>query len=203
MIYSHNFTNMQVSAFQRAKNNNEYNGDSYIVIETDKYFVCGIADGLGSGELAKDSSEAAILAIKQAHHLSVEEMLRAANESLYGMRGVVMAVFKIDYEAMELSFSGIGNINLMLFYRDGKVVRPVTYSGYLSGKPQKYRVERLSIETPIFFFMHSDGFNGRMNNREIIYKMKSPEHAVYNIKESLTELNDDITCLVGQMYESS
>lgn len=199
MIYSHNYTNVQVSAFQRAKENNKCIGDSYITIETDEYFVCAIADGLGSGAPAKDSADAGIHAIKKSHDLSVEQMLDAANQSLFGKRGAVMAVFKIDYETMELSFSGVGNVYLVLYFENGDIVRPVTYSGYLSGKPQKYRVERLAVEKPILFLMYSDGFKVNLKCKDIFQRMKSPEHAVYYIKDSLEELKDDITYVIGKM----
>lgn len=199
MIYSYNFTNIQVSAYQQAKDNNEYNGDSYITIETDEYFVCAIADGLGSGELAKDSADAAIYSIKKTHDQSVERMLDEANQALYGKRGVVMAVFKINYKTMELSFSGVGNIYLVLYFENGDMIRPVAYSGYLSGKPQKYRVERLSVEKPIFFLMYSDGFKVNLKNKDIFKRMKSPESAVHYIKDCLVENKDDVTYLIGKM----
>lgn len=199
MIHTHNFTNVQVSAFQQAKENNDCNGDSYITIETDEYFVCAIADGLGSGQFAKESADVAIYTIKKTHDQAVEQMLDAANQSLYGKRGVVMAVFKIDYETMELSFSGVGNIYLILYDENGDIVRPVTYSGYLSGKPQKYRVERVSLEKPLSFLMYSDGFKVNLKNKDIFQRMKSPEHAVHYIKDSLVEIKDDITYVIGKM----
>lgn len=190
---------MHVSAYQQAKNNNPYNGDSYATIETDDYFVCAIADGLGSGKPAKESADAAIAAVKKNHHQSVEQMLKSANESLYGKRGVVMAVFKIDYETMELSFSGVGNIYLNLYFENGKVIRPITYSGYLSGKPQNYRIERLYVEKPVSFLMHSDGFKTTLKNKEIFKKIHSPKQAVLFIKEKLLQIEDDITYLIGKM----
>lgn len=199
MIYSYNFSNIQVSAYQRAKDNSKYNGDSYLTLETDNYFVCAIADGLGSGEFAKESADAAINAIKKTHDQSVERMLDEANEKLYGKRGAVMAVFKINYKTMEFSFSGIGNIYLMLYFENGDIIRPITYSGYLSGKPQKYRVERFAVDKPIFFLMHSDGFKVNLENKDIFKQMKSPEHAVHYIRDSLVEKKDDVTYLIGKM----
>lgn len=199
MIDTYNFTNMQVLAYQRAKDDNKYNGDSYITLETDKYFVCAIADGLGSGKLAKESADAAIFSIKKTHDQSVERMLEEANQSLYGKRGVVMTVFKINYETMELSFSGVGNIDLILYDENGDIIRPVTYSGYLSGKPQKYRVERLFIEKPISFLMYSDGFKVNAKIKDIFKRLKSPEHAVHYIKERLVENKDDVTYVIGKM----
>lgn len=203
MIYSYDFTNMLVSTYQRAKDNNEYNGDSYITIETDDYFVCAIADGLGSGKPAKESADAAIESIKETHGQSVERMLEVANRSLYGKRGVVMSVFKIDFHTWELSFSGIGNICLILYLENGDVIRPITYSGYLSGKPQTFRVERITIERPIFFLMYSDGFKVNLNNKEIFRRMDSPEYAVKFIKHRLVEHHDDVTYVIGKMKTRS
>lgn len=199
MIESHDFNKVQVSAYQKPKGDNLICGDSYIVLETENYFVCAIADGLGSGEPAKESSQAAISAIEQAHDQSVERMLDEANDSLVGKRGVVMAVFKIDYRLNELFYCGIGNINLIIYSDGEKVTRPISYSGYLSGRPQKYRAERIKFENPICFLMYSDGFNLNVKNNDILFKMKSPEQAVYYIEQCLKNITDDITYLVGKM----
>ncbi len=199
MIRSYQFANMHVSVFQQAKENNEHIGDSYCTIETDDYFVCAIADGLGSGEHAKESADAAIRSIEETHNQPVERMLENANRALFGKRGAVMAVFKIHYQTREFTFCGVGNISLVLFFQNGEMFRPVTYSGYMSGKPQKYRVERRTIDWPIYFLMHSDGFKANVNNQEIFKRMNSPEAAIDFIKKNLVENIDDVTYLIGKM----
>lgn len=199
MFFTHEFEQIQVSAYQKAKGDNTECGDSYIAIENDDYFVCAIADGLGSGTLAKESSEAAVSAIQFTHEQSVERMLAAANDTLVGKRGVVMAVVKIDYKLKELHYCGIGNINLIVYLKDRKLIRPISYSGYLSGRPQKYRVERISFSEPICFLMYSDGFDFNLKNYDIIFKMKTPEQAVYYIENRLNNPVDDITYIIGKL----
>src|SRR5690625_5825620 len=88
--------NVDVSVYQKVKQGNSECGDSYFYHQDDDYFVCALADGLGSGELARESSRAVVDVIESNPLMSITEIIKRSNEALFGKRGVVLGVLKID-----------------------------------------------------------------------------------------------------------
>src|SRR5690625_7523206 len=87
---------INVAVYERAKGTNVMSGDSYFYQEADDTFICAIADGLGSGQFAKESSEIVIDTIKNNPDLSDRELGRLCSEQLVGRRGVVLGVLRLD-----------------------------------------------------------------------------------------------------------
>src|SRR5699024_8740032 len=111
---------MQVAIYQRAKQNNYYCGDSYFYTETENEFICALADGLGSGEYAKESSQTVIDIIRSHSGKNVEQLVKECNRQLSGKRGVVLGVLKINFSEQSYSFSSIGNIGMMTVVENKK-----------------------------------------------------------------------------------
>lgn len=199
MVNHYTFNQVQISAFQKAKAGNETCGDSYLVLETKDYFVCGIADGLGSGEFASESAEIAISILKRSHHFPVDKMMDKVNEGLKGKRGAVLAVFKFEYKNNQLFYCGIGNINLIIYSESGAIVRPLSYGGYLAGKPQTYHVKIINVKESCYFHMYSDGVNLSVAETNRILKTKQPKQVVAYLKEVVASASDDITYIVGKI----
>lgn len=111
---------VEVSVFQKAKKGNYLCGDSYFYIETENEFVCALADGLGSGEFAKESSQIVIDIIRNNIGATVEELVKICNAKLMGKRGVVLGILRMDYRTQISGFSSIGNIGIMSITKDKK-----------------------------------------------------------------------------------
>lgn len=150
-------SNVLVSVYQQPKQGNAFCGDSYYYNETADHFICAIADGLGSGEYAKESSQAVIDIIKENNHVTVEELVRRSNEILYGKRGVVLGILKMDFRSETYSFSSIGNIGIMTVNGDGVKQRNIPNSGYLAGYKRSIKVENDKLNKGTNFIMFSDG----------------------------------------------
>ncbi|HET7579587.1 MAG TPA: hypothetical protein VFK33_09920, partial [Bacillales bacterium] len=75
MIENLQYRRMEVSAFQEAKTGQVDCGDSYFVTETNEYFICVLADGLGSGKGARRSSERAVSIVKESHHKDIGTLM--------------------------------------------------------------------------------------------------------------------------------
>ncbi|WP_047981054.1 protein phosphatase 2C domain-containing protein [Ornithinibacillus contaminans] len=148
---------VKVAVFQEAKEGNAQCGDSYFYHETENEFVCALADGLGSGEFAKESSDIVIRIIKENIDASVEELVVKCNEQLIGKRGAVLAIFKIDFTTHYYSISSIGNIGVMTITGNRERKRNIPNAGYLAGYLRKFKViqERLTDEMNII--MYTDG----------------------------------------------
>lgn len=203
MVNHYAFNHVQISTFQRAKAGNKKCGDSYLVLETKDYFVCGIADGLGSGDPANESAEMAVSILKRHHHLDVDKMMDEVNIGLRGKRGAVLAVFKLNYLTNEMYYCSVGNINIVVYSNNEPLARPLPHGGYLSGKPQTYRVEKIPIKGSSYFHMYSDGFNLSLQEADRIFKMTHPQRAAACLKEVVTSISDDITYIVGKITITS
>ncbi|MBM7571071.1 SpoIIE family protein phosphatase [Aquibacillus albus] len=148
---------IQVSVYQKAKQGNYCCGDSYYFQENDSEFVCALADGLGSGPYAKESSQAVMDIIEQNTHVSVNRLIQLCNKALVGKRGVVLGVLKIDFLNKKYTFTSIGNIGVMTISSNLEKKRNIPNSGYLGGCQRPIKVQRDDLKEGMVFIMFSDG----------------------------------------------
>jgi negative regulator of sigma-B (phosphoserine phosphatase) len=199
MIEHHQYKLASVSSYQKAKKGNDLCGDSFYTTETDDYLVCAVADGLGSGELAKKASGKAADIIDQNHHESVEHLMHLCNEGLKQTRGAVMAIVKIDYKNKTASYSGVGNIRFMISTERQKAVHPLPKAGFLVGKPERFKIQEFTFEKELLFMLYSDGMDIHTVSRSLLTKMISPKESLTYISGLAQDINDDATCVVGQV----
>lgn len=197
MLEHQNFNKIDIYAYQSAKKGEDCNGDVYFVKETDEYFLCAVADGLGSGRDANASSEAAISVIKDHHDEDVKSLMERANDALHLKRGAVLAIFKIYYKEQELEYSCVGNIRFMLRTEAGKVTYPMPTMGFLSGRPQQVTVQRFPFEKGTSFLIHSDGLE-IYSIKKYLWDVRSIRDTYQSIKEMIQNPKDDITFLIGK-----
>ncbi|MFC7372761.1 PP2C family serine/threonine-protein phosphatase [Fictibacillus iocasae] len=202
MIEHHSFNNVKVSAFQVPKAGNDLCGDSFFFYETSRYFICALADGLGSGSLAKDASKAAMRIVEEHHDEEITSIMERCNTVLRQTRGAVLAVVKFDFETQTVHYASVGNIRFMLAVKDEKVVHPLSTLGFLAGKPQKFKIQQFSFKGEAAFMLYSDGMEIHTQSRNILSRMISPEDAVFYISQLPVNTSDDATCLVGRIRAS-
>ncbi|MEN2769203.1 indirect negative regulator of sigma-B activity [Ornithinibacillus xuwenensis] len=159
---------VKVSVFQEAKNGNVECGDSYYYQETDEGFICALADGLGSGQYAKESSKIVIDIIEENFTLKPEELIVKCNKQLIGKRGAVLAIFKMDYVAHAYTISLIGNIGVMSVSGDKKR-KYIPIVGYLSGCNNNLKVIREPLEEEMNFIMYTDGVTNQDLSQNYFY----------------------------------
>lgn len=191
---------VKLSVFQKAKKGNYYCGDSYFYRETDEAFLCALADGLGSGEMARESSKAVMDVIDDNPILTVEALVKKCNEVLVGKRGVVLGILRIDFKTDTYSYSSIGNIGVITVEPNGKRNRNIPLAGYLSGYPRTLRVTRGKAEKGMVFLMFSDGVNDRRLSSELT-RIKNVDHITQQYKELYGQTRDDDTTLIAMEYD--
>ncbi|OEH93075.1 PP2C family serine/threonine-protein phosphatase [Bacillus solimangrovi] len=192
------YQNVRVASFQQSKKGEKECGDSYYIVETDKYFVCAIADGLGSGLGAKESSVAVVNVIAKSHHESIDKIMEQCNVSLRGLRGAVIGILKIDYEHKKIIYSNVGNIRVILYSPSGEIIYPLPQYGYLSGRPQSYKIQETSLENNTAFIIYSDGLQ-LLSVKKFIFKMVSLEAISNELQKYVNHGNDDVTYVVGKI----
>ncbi len=194
---------MEVAVYQTAKHGNDCSGDSYFYIETDDGFICALADGLGSGELAKASSETVIQVVQKKIDEPLDSLIDLCNEALSGknMRGCVLSILRIDYQHCRYSYASIGNIGVVVVNEDGSKKRNIPNPGYLSGIKRDVNIHRGALEDGAVFFMFSDGVNERQLTKEF-YSQKSMQSTINWFTLQQQKNSHDDTTLIAMKYHA-
>lgn len=190
---------MQLSVYQKAKKGNYYCGDSYYFKETEDEFICALADGLGSGEEAKESSQAVMDIIEDNDYATVEQLIKLCNKELIGKRGVVLGVLKINFSKRTYTFSSIGNIGIMTISADSVKKRNIPQNGYLGSYPRKLKVVHETFLEDMVFVMFSDG----VTSKDLSYKFfleKDVTKITELFSHSLDPNRHDDTTLIVMRY---
>lgn len=185
--------------FQSSKNGAPFCGDDYYITHTDEYLLCVLADGLGSGKLAYESSHAVIEEIKANQNKGVEALIDLGNRVLMNKRGAAVSVIKIYFDTREFVYSSVGNIRFFLYnHEKEKLVYLLPVTGYLSGRKQKYRTQRFNYESGASFILHSDGV--QLNGAKTLLKScTSLEQKVREIIQGIKVQADDSTFIIGSL----
>lgn len=191
-------TFIQMIAGTYPKNGNSFCGDTYYIDQQGDECICLLADGLGSGQYAYESSNAAAEVVKKNWRSeTVEDLMELINQSLYQKRGAATALFKIKYSTRQFEYSCVGNIRFYLYGPDQKLTYPLPVTGYLSGRPQRYRMERFPYEQGSKFLIHSDGVT-MLNTKELM-RYRTTEQIAVELNEVAAKSNDDATFIVGNL----
>jgi negative regulator of sigma-B (phosphoserine phosphatase) len=185
-------------AYQIQKKGNSCNGDSFFIKATEDYFICAVADGLGSGPGAYASSHAIREVVENCHHKEVEVLIDDCNKVLKEKRGATVSILKVNFSQKKFTYSSVGNIRFVLYCPSGRYIDPLPVLGYLSGKPQKYRSNTFSYEKNSKFIIHTDGLVIPSIKQSLISFHSIEE--ISNHLETYTKLQqDDITYIVAQL----
>ncbi|MDC3422136.1 indirect negative regulator of sigma-B activity [Aquibacillus koreensis] len=193
---------MDVSIFQKPKKGNYYCGDSYFIQETENDFICALADGLGSGEFAKESSQVVMDIIEENIDATVEHIMTKCNKVLIGKRGVVLGVLKIDFSLERYSFSSIGNIGVMTISEKYEKKRNIPNAGYLGGLSRPFKVLRDKLVDDMVFIMFSDGVSSKALSEK--YFLGNDVHQITDTFSAIHGSNEhDDTTLIAMKYRAS
>jgi phosphoserine phosphatase RsbX len=189
----------ELVSYQSAKNGMPYCGDDYFFTYTDEYFICVLADGLGSGQLAYESSNAVTREVKEHHSKGVETLMNISNRALINKRGATVSVLKVYYDTKEFVYSSVGNIQFF-FNNPGsdQLVYPLPVTGYLSGRKQKYHTQRFKYEPGSSFMLFSDGVK-LQGTKTLLKSSACLEYKAQKIIEENNAQADDMTFIIGSL----
>ncbi|MGM0522879.1 MAG: indirect negative regulator of sigma-B activity [Bacillota bacterium] len=193
------FDHVHISVYQKAKKGNYYCGDSYYYTETSDGFLCVVADGLGSGEVAKESSQAVIDTIKEHPHASGGALVKLLNQALIGKRGVVLGILRLDYREKMYSYTSIGNIGLMTIDQATLKKRNIPIPGYLGVYPRKMKEVRDTLEEGTLFAVFSDGVHAKELSH-VLFQSDDVHDITDQFHDRMAHKRDDDTTLVVLRY---
>jgi anti-sigma regulatory factor (Ser/Thr protein kinase) len=113
------------------------------------------ADGLGHGPEAARAGAAAIRALEARKGPGAAELMQAAHDALRPTRGAALATARIDFEAGELRFAGVGNIGGCVV--DGNRRALVSHNGIVGHNMRKVQEFAVPFAPGALCIMHSDG----------------------------------------------
>jgi negative regulator of sigma-B (phosphoserine phosphatase) len=190
--------NVDVAVYQKSKDGNYYCGDTYFYEQSENEFICAIADGLGSGEYAKESSQIVIDIIRENRRAAVDDLVKISNEQLLGKRGVVIGILKVNFAEKTYTYSSIGNIGIMLVKEGKKKMRNIPSSGYLAGYKRPFKVIEGELEPNMNFIMFSDGIEDRELSEPYFLKRNVQDViSVYKQRESEIAKDDKTLIAIG------
>src|SRR5699024_9145737 len=120
-------------------------------------FICAIADGLGSGRIAAESSQAVIDVIKNNEVISDSDLVSKCVQALADKRGAVLGVLRLDFMNQKYTYSSIGNISLVITMNEKQKKRTIPRAGFLGNYERKIRVVQGELKNEMGFLMFSDG----------------------------------------------
>lgn len=190
---------IEVAVLERSKNNGEYCGDAHTIINTDDYVVCAVIDGLGSGEGASESAQAAAEVVKQDHNLTVKEIVEKCNHALLNKRGAVLTVIKLDLKERKISYSNVGNIGFTMYNPNGTAVQPISRRGYLCGRNEKIQESHYHYDEGTIFILYSDGVASPPPKLTLleINSLSENNNRIFDAAKYVD--NDDVTLLIGKL----
>lgn len=193
------FDHVHISVYQKAKVGNYYCGDSYYYTETNEGFLCVVADGLGSGEVAKESSQAVIDTIKEHPNATGDALVKLLNHALIGKRGVVLGILRLDYHEQVYSYTSIGNIGLMTIDQATLKKRNIPISGYLGVYPRKMKEVRDRLEAGTLFAVFSDGVHAKELSH-VLFQLDDVHDVTDQFHDRMAHKREDDTTLVVLKY---
>lgn len=112
-------------------------------------------DGLGHGPEAARAAAAAIRVLDARKGGQAGELMHAAHDALRPTRGAALATARIDFDASELRFAGVGNIGGCVI--DGSRRALVSHNGIVGHNMRKVQEFALPFPKGALCVMHSDG----------------------------------------------
>lgn len=183
--------------YHRPKKGNKESGDTYFVHSEKDYSLFAIADGLGSGPIARQSAEIIPEVLKEHHKEPLDELLSRCNEYMIQKRGAAVAIVKFDHLKETIQYSCVGNVRFYMLQNNERMIYPLPVMGYLSGKPQKLNTQEYKYNEGGFFILHSDGVN--LRSPKSLLKASSEPCELYERIAQTIEYEDDATFIVGSL----
>lgn len=156
-LISNDYVDLYV--LHQAKEGNVISGDTYFVTMKESYMICAIADGLGNGPLANESSSIISQILADYHDKSIDELMNLCNAQMIQKRGAAVAIVKVDFIRRKIQYSSVGNIRFYMLTEGERMLYPLPVMGYLSGRPLKLKTQEYDYTAGDLFLLHSDGVN--------------------------------------------
>ncbi len=186
---------MQYGIVFRPKRGQDISGDAYLIVEVYGAHLIAVADGLGSGEEAAQAARLAMATVGEHAWANLPDILQWCHLALRGTRGAVMGLLKIETEGRQVSYAGVGNIDLRSHSASG--FRPFNAYGIIGSRLPDVRTFVGDYEPGDLFVLSTDGITRQFNLDKLpAVRGQSPQSLAQQIVASFGRQEDDMTVLV-------
>lgn len=194
-----NYKEVRVATFQKEKFGEDYCGDRYYFTECEQGFICVVADGLGSGEIAGESSQAVIDVIKDSIDISDRDLVTKCAQKLAGKRGTVLGVLRIDFNKQKYTYSSIGNISLVIAMNRKRRNRVIPKPGFLGNYERELKVVTGDLEKNMSFLMFTDGVLDQEFSKLCLFD-ENVDEIIKTFSHISNKEREDDTTLIAMRY---
>lgn len=185
-------------AAQQPKEGNPVCGDAVLVCERAGGHLVVVADGLGSGPAAREASDRAIQYVEAHPDLPLERLLEGCHSELQPTRGAAVGLLAVDREAGEVSFAGLGNIEVRS--RNDCRFKPISTNGIVGANYRKPRLYQQVYQPGELLVVHSDGLRTSFDlDLELQRGYRNPSGFARRLLELHGRDNDDVTVVVVEL----
>lgn len=146
----------EIGAVNLPKHRDNPSGDAWAINQQHDRCLILVVDGLGSGTLAAEASQAAIRVFQINTDLPPQQILEKIHTALRSTRGAVAAIAEILPNEQQVRYAGVGNISAAIL--TGSTSRNlISYNGTLGLTVRKVAELSYPWSNESVLVMHSDG----------------------------------------------
>lgn len=171
-------------------------GDSWVAVGSETGLSVLVADGLGHGQGAAEASLLAVKALQKDPDFFPHRIMQNSHLLMRGSRGAAVAVARIDVQANELRYCGVGNIAGCIVAQE-KRQHLISHNGIVGNNMHKTQEFLHPWSEDAIVIMHSDGIGTKWSIEhypELDKRHSSVIAAV--IHRDFTRGRDDATIVV-------
>lgn len=174
------------------------NGDSFVILQWERFALAGVIDGLGHGLFAQKAAQTARQYVEQHYDQPLDSIFRGVQRACRATRGVVMALVRFDLGYQKFTVGSVGNIEVRLFgstQHFGLIVR----RGVVGLNAPKPVLLEHPWDSNCVLVMHSDGLRTHWNWSEFPDLVDAPADVIApKLLQGLGKLEDDATVIVAR-----
>lgn len=171
------------------------NGDIGFISVDEKQLFVGIVDGAGHGPEAHKIAQTSRDFLEKNKDVELPDLMNGLHENLRGTRGAVAIIGKLDHEASQFHYVGIGNIVLRKFGNSSD--RAVTQGGVIGYQVRTPKEKLMQILGGDVLVMHTDGISSYFDENDYPEILKDDAKTIANnLIKKFGKNNDDATCVV-------
>jgi len=171
------------------------NGDIGFISVDEKQLFVGIVDGSGHGPEAHKIAQTSRDFLEKNKDVELPDLMNGLHENLRGTRGAVAIIGKLDHEASQFHYVGIGIIVLRKFGNSSE--RAVTQDGVIGYQVRTPKEKLMQILGGDVLVMHTDGISGYFDENDYPEILKDDAKTIANnLIKKFGKNNDDATCVV-------
>jgi serine/threonine protein phosphatase PrpC len=171
------------------------NGDTGFINVYEKQLFVGIVDGAGHGLEAHSIAQASRDFIEKNKDTELPELMSKLHNNLRGTRGAVAIIGKLDHDASQFHYVGIGNIVLRKFGNISE--RAITQDGVIGYQIRTPNEKIMQITSGDILIMHTDGLASTFDINDYPEILRdNAEVIANNLIDKFGKNNDDATCVV-------